>query len=473
MKKTVCYIFIVLSVTIVIQSCVWGAEKYSIGKTDTILIKSDVHFPDAPRISHEGPLTINDALKIALQHNPNINKMIHAVQQSVYIHSASTKERLPVVSTDYNFTWFQKGLDGDFDGVTTPIAYTTSFMWGAHVKMPIYTGGALAYKESIAKFGIDVTRMRFYEAKADLIQEVIINYFNVLKLQNYVKVVAENVERFTQHEDMTRKYFKVGVVGKNNLLEVQAKRANVQQDLIVAEKDLVLANAALKVSMGINIDSKFELEDITTYKEPDFSIDEYYEEAKTHNPSLVAFTFLKKRAEKAMELAKTPTRPKVNAGLSYYRHGRTVALKGDDFFTNNILMGTVIFKWDIFDWFKARDHVMANKEEIEQLIENQKIIGQKIFLDIRQAHLNMLAAKNKFSVAEKGIEYAEENYRITSLRYEERVARSTEVNDALVLVRKSNFNYYKAFFEYNVALAKLERATGSSIHMDLSIKDKK
>ncbi len=262
------------------------------------------------------------------------------------------------------------------------------------------------------------------------------------------------------------KYYNAKTVAKNTLLEVQVKRANAHQDLIVIQKDLKIARAALNVSMGVDIDSRFRLEDIDSCRKIFFSPKECFGVATNYNPSLVAFSYLKEIAEKAISLEKTATRPKVSADFSYYKHGKTPALAGDDYITNDLLIGMVVAEWKVFDWFKTRDLVKAKKKELEMIIDNRRTVGDRVSLDIRRAHLSMQAAESRLRVGEKEIEHAEENYRIARLRYEERVARSIEVNNALVLLRRAGYSYHSAFYEYNTALAKLERVMGTNVELE-------
>jgi len=417
-----------------------------------------------PTIGPVKELGLPEAISIALKNNPDISSMVNAVSKSVYTHAAAAKEWLPTLSTDYMFMGFLQKPEMELGaGESFPLADETSLWWGSHVKMPIYTGNAIQYKKTIAKLGINVSQLRLLEAKADLIQEVTINYFNILRIQNYLSVAAENFERFLKHEDVTRNYFNSGVVAKNTLLEVQTKRANSQQEVIVTEENLKLAKIALNMSMGINIDTEYQLEDIPECRESAYSVEECYELATEQNPSLVAFTYMKERAKKVVALEKTELWPKLFGDFSFYKHGRTPKLAGDDYISNDIWVGMVVAKWKVFDWFKTRDRAKARKKELAILIDKRRSLGDRISVDIKRAHLNMQTAKKKFKAAQQEIEYAEENYRISELRYEHQLAPSIEVNNSLVLLSRARFHYYTAFYQYNVALARLERVIGITI----------
>jgi outer membrane protein TolC len=413
-------------------------------------------------------LTLDEAISTALKNNPSLEAMVKSVQESQYMHSAASKEWLPTLSMDYGFTVFVKKpyMYDTSSGEKFALADYTSYLWGTHVKMPLYTAGVIQYKESIERLGIDISRLRFLEAKADLVQEVTINYFNVLRLQKNLTAVKENLNRYQRHEVLTQEYFNVGLVPKNSFLEIQAKRASTRQDEIVVNKDLKLAEAALCVSMGIDIDAHFKLVDDFSFRAPPYSLDDCFGIAKKQNPSYVAFTYLQKRAQAVMSLEKTESRPKLFAKFSFYKHGKTPALKGDDYVTNDNLTGQIVGEWDVFDWFKTRDRANARKMELEKLIAEQKSASNKISLDIRESYLTLVAARDKFAAVKLEKKFAQENYRVAKLRYKERMAKPTEVNDALVLLRQAEFSYSMAAFEYNVALARLLRVTGANVNLE-------
>ena len=408
-------------------------------------------------------LSLPKAAAIALKNNPTIESMTGAVAKSEYIHSAAKKERLPVLSTDYLINVFDEVPEMEFGGQSYPVTTKNFFMWGVHVKMPIYTGGAITCRENMERLGVDVSKMRLLEAEADLVQEVTINYLNVLRQEDYLKAIKENLIAFQSHEQMTQKYFNADLVAKNYLLEIQAKTANVLQEYIEAEKILKYAKAALNVSMGVPIDSKFFLKPAACQRNFPFMEEECFGLAQTNNPSLVVFKYMEMIAGKAIDLAKAASRPNIYAQGSYYKHGRTIELDHEDYLSNNILLGMVTLDWDVFDWFKTRDLANAKRKELEILKGQYRELNHRVRLDIKQCYLEMEAAIDKVSAAEKEIKYAAENYRISKLRYEELVARSTEVNDAIAQLKQAQFHCYNAYYEYNTAIAKLERIMGVNL----------
>ncbi len=89
-----------------------------------------------------------------------------------------------------------------------------------------------------------------------------------------------------------------------------------------------------------------------------------------------------------------------------------------------------------------------------QGVENQ------LRLDIQKAFLDLQVAENNIGTADRGLEQARENWRITDLQYRNQVATSTEVLDSRSLLNQAESNYYRALYGYRIAQAQLERAVG-------------
>jgi outer membrane protein TolC len=62
--------------------------------------------------------------------------------------------------------------------------------------------------------------------------------------------------------------------------------------------------------------------------------------------------------------------------------------------------------------------------------------------------------------AEKALDQARENFRITNLQYQQQAATSTDVLDANSFLTQADTNYYSAVYSYLDANAALERAIG-------------
>ena len=66
------------------------------------------------------------------------------------------------------------------------------------------------------------------------------------------------------------------------------------------------------------------------------------------------------------------------------------------------------------------------------------------------------------------VDQAQRGYEIASAQYREGLGSQLELTDAEVALRQSEFNYAQAVFDYLVARAQLDQATGSVPMVDVT-----
>lgn len=114
----------------------------------------------------------------------------------------------------------------------------------------------------------------------------------------------------------------------------------------------------------------------------------------------------------------------------------------------------------MWNWGKTGDEVQKRRTELARAHNTFVQIKDGIGLEVKKNYLAMKEAEKNIPVAQKAIEQAEENYRMSEARYTVQVGTSTEVIDAATLLTSARKNYYDALYRYNLAWAALERAMG-------------
>jgi len=126
----------------------------------------------------------------------------------------------------------------------------------------------------------------------------------------------------------------------------------------------------------------------------------------------------------------------------------------------NTLSATLHAEWALWEWGSNFYKVKESKSQL--LMAKAQYANQvdMIKLQVQRAYLEIEEWRQAIEVAKTSIEQAKENYRITEEQYKESITTSTEVLDAQTLLDQSQVNYYSALSNYNIAIARLERAMG-------------
>ena len=271
-------------------------------------------------------------------------------------------------------------------------------------------------------------------------------------------MAEQAVKQFEAQLEVTKAFFEVGIVPKNDLLQAEVKLANAKQGLVKAENDLAVAKASFNTLLRREINAPLSVVDILEYKPFPLRFEESLEEAFEKRPEIKSAGLNIDQAKENVKIARSGFFPTVNLTGNYGRSSEEIGLMGD--LRSEKWTVQALATLTLWDWKKTASKVGENKVKVTQAEDSKVQLIEGITFEVNQDYLNMLQAEKSIGVAEKAIEQAEENLRMNEERYKYQVATATEVLDAVTLLAQARVNYYSALSDFNVAKARLERAMG-------------
>ncbi len=144
------------------------------GKAFLCLLASFVYglAPLAPGQIHakDGPLSVQNCVKIALKNNLKILKKELEKQAQTYYSNAAFKEMLPHFGTDYSYTGRRDAATIVIFGRSTTIYGHDEYKWNLNVKQPIFYGGLLWNRYKEARIDVDLANLALFQAKNEIIK---------------------------------------------------------------------------------------------------------------------------------------------------------------------------------------------------------------------------------------------------------------------------------------------------------------
>ncbi|UCH33058.1 MAG: TolC family protein, partial [Armatimonadota bacterium] len=226
---------------------------------------------------------------------------------------------------------------------------------------------------------------------------------------------------------------------------------------IQARNGLDLSRAALNNAMGVPQDREYDL--ATSFVKPLAEVDDLaalVAQAEQARPETRQVEAQIAAAGAAADLARSAKHPTLGVGWVYNR-----VLDMSAFQVSNwtLALQAAI---TIFDGKQTSAAVARARREQDSARALLEQLRQGIALEVRQAYLSLGSARERIAAAAKGVEQAEEAYRIATVRYDAGVSISVEVIDAEVALSSARNQYAHAVYDYNVGLAQLEYAVGAT-----------
>ena len=284
--------------------------------------------------------------------------------------------------------------------------------------------------------------------------DVVRNYFAAVLAKEMLKVNDEALRSAEANVKKAKDMVEVGMTTDADFLAAEVEAANVNQQKLEAESNVVTTAAALNIALGAP--PEFEFEYTTSIVERYFPIDSREELLRAAFENRADY----KRAEIALEVARARSRgvrdqklPSVNAfgnlGYSspYLANGSTDYTVG------------VNLTYTLFD--------PGRKARIEQTVTAETIaaaeldaLANQIRLEVIRAEQNFKTARARIQVSVKTIEQATEALRIVQDRYKFGLTTFNEVLRAESALVRAKHNLLASRYEYYVSYASVLLATG-------------
>jgi outer membrane protein TolC len=310
---------------------------------------------------------------------------------------------------------------------------------------------------------VDLSKESLETAKLDLVLQVRVGYFTILRAEKFLAVAEQQVTNFEAQLEVTQAFFDVGIVPKNDVLLAEVNLANARQSLVKAANDLATAKASFNILLRREVNTPFEVVDILLHKAFPLSFEESLGEALRVRPEVKTAQLNIDQAKESVKIARSGFFPTISLAGNYSRFSDDPYVSGGIKFSDRWTV-EALATFTLWNWGNTAFKVGENKVKVKQAEDTKNQQIDSITLEVKNDYLNMQVAEKNINTAEKSIEQAEENLRMNEERYKYQVATQTDVVNAVTLLAQARVNYYGALSDFNVAKAQLERAMGRRMY---------
>jgi outer membrane protein len=409
------------------------------------------------------PLTLEESVKIAMERSLTLHSAVVGIAGSEFRRKEAITNFLPWWTGQYGWTLYntpvsigrvQVGIPGAIIPTSKDI-----YNFGTTVNQPIFTGGFNLASYRFAKLGVDLSKETLETTKRDLVLQVRVGYFNILRAEKFLNVAQQQVKQFEAQLEVSKAFFDVGIVPKNDVLLAEVNLANAKQQLVKTANDLATAKASFNILLRREVNTPLEVVDILTYIAFPLSYDQSLGEALRLRPEIKTAQLNIDQAKENVKIARSGFFPTINLAGNYSRLSDNPYVGGGIKFSDGWTV-QALATFTLWNWGNTAFKVGENKVKVTQAEDSKTQLIESITLEVKSDYLNMMTAEKNISVTEKAIEQAEENLRMNEERYKYQVATQTDVVNAVTLLTQARVNYYGALSDFNIAKAQLERGMG-------------
>ena len=322
----------------------------------------------------------------------------------------------------------------------------------------LFAGGRDFYGYQAAARRADAAREMRRGTELDVAMQARLDYIAALREAENVRVTGELLRDLDERLRLTREMFDGGRVPRVYVLRDETERANALQMDAMARSRAQLALIALKTTLGVDLSSPVTLVDALQYAPVPVSVEDGIRQASDSHPDLRTAIKQREATEAEVRAAYGTYFPQVS--LSYMYDGQWSKNRGEASATADGYSVGVVVTLPLFDGFQRENAVKTAKARLDRATQAENLARQQIAKEVNQAALMLTAADKSVEASGKGLEQAEEEFRVMKARFESGRGVQLEILDAQVSLTRARFNAVAALAEYNRALAMWLRATG-------------
>ena len=317
--------------------------------------------------------------------------------------------------------------------------------------MPLYSGGKMTADKQAAQSGTAAALKDAEAVRQSLGGEVARAFFTVQKTRQFVTAAEAAVVSYETNLVIVRQRFDAGSALRADVLDLEVRQAQAQEDLVRARNANALARRVLQNLLGIEGDDFAVADSAPALTAP-------IAREVVSRPEFAAAAERSRAAESQVRSAKSGYLPRVSAfGSMDWNHGWDMDGSGNGYSAG------VLLQWDLFDGRLTRAKVSEARANFEAAREQERKVRLAVNLEAEQARLDLQQAQERLLVGDKAVAQATESLKLTQDRFAQGMALTTQLVDAQTALTAARVRRADAEADVQIATAALRKALGLPI----------
>jgi outer membrane protein len=423
-----------------------------------------------PALAQEAPgrrMTLSEAVSYGLAHSPDLRQSERGVDSARARLSASKGRRLPTVNLDASLTYWdtEQTVDIALPGMEPPPGgleplvvrerLTTSS--SATAVLPLVGQLQIGSQVGVARHGLEASEQDHSALRLEVAAGAASGYLNVLLARATSDIASSREKLVSAQLDRSRVLQQGGVLGRVDVMRLEATLAAARRDAITAASEAASAEDALGVAIGLPEGTRVQTVDNLPDAPgaPPLDPGEAVRVATQRRPELRAARSRAEQAHSGASAELTTLLPTLNA-LGRVEHNTGQGT----FAAENAWFVGLNLSWTVWDWLSNWNSYRAADFEAEQADLAASRLGDQLRLEVRRRARETRAAYDSLAVARAGLTAAEEAFRIQEVRFREGATTTTELLSSETELAEARIGYATSRHAYFLQLAALAQATG-------------
>jgi len=410
--------------------------------------------------------TLSECVDRALKQNADVLVAKKRLEESAGMIIEARAGYLPSLTTAANYEY----LESDYATLAGATPANRPFIWNVYLRLTenIYAGGATRGRLDIARLQKQ-SRLLDYQATVDrVIQDVRIVFYDILRDRADIIVHEQAIAFLQQQENTVRSKFELGTGQKLNVMRASVNLAFEEAALVDSRNRLRNARLLLSELLAIPVttdagDVPFDIAGELKCETTPPPLTDCLTRALTQRPELAARDndITVQRRQLAVDRSELFPHLDLFAGYDIVSEPNRAALVN---YYDGYVAGVQV-SWHIFDGLATKGRLNATRARLSEAETAATAMRRTVQSEVLRAYRDIQCADEQLQTETANVKLAEESLKLATNNFELGLSSQLELLQSRLDLTRAKTAELSARFDYNAALARLQRALGS--HFEL------
>jgi outer membrane protein len=413
-------------------------------------------------------LTVDQAIKLALASNTAYQISQQEVRQYRY-RLMQNFGFLPEVTLQGSKILDQKLMTIEIpplypggESSNVSMRFNKNYAFSFQIVQPVFTGGKIFFNYKNAELDLRLAKEKEKNSQAETVLNVRKMFYNIQIMQELLKAHNEAFSLAESNYNNVKKSFDLGMVSRYDLLRAELAFSATRPDVLRVQNLLETSILGLKLMLGLPGTQEIRLQGELGYRPLQLELAKLLQSSLQNRSELLQVQMQKQKIDNMLKMAWAQYLPNLSLVASYsYQSDNFNFSKNnwDNFF--NISLGV---SFPIFTGLK-RSAQIGEMRVLQKIMDlNVRQLNDATQLEIESKYRTINQEYETIQLGEKNMESAREGVRIAELNYREGMITILELNSSYNELTRAKVNYLQALYNYNIAIAELEKITGINLN---------
>lgn len=344
--------------------------------------------------------------------------------------------------------------------------FTKNYEFTFNITQPLFTGGKIWLNSRNYRWDIQIAKEKEKNSREDTTLNVKRVYYTVQILEQLKKAHQEALTLTENNYNNIKQSYELGMVSQYDLLRAEMAVSSMKPEISRTDNMLERTLSTLKMMIGVPEQTPLQLEGELTYRPFEIDQVECIEQSLNNRSEIIQLDMEMKKMNNVLKMTWAQYIPDIALVGSYTYRSDFFKFKDNKW--ENYGQIAIGLNFPIFPGLKREGQIGQAKVAKKMIELNRKQLSEATVLEVKSKIRTIREEYENILLGEKNVETAREGVRIAELSYKEGLITLLELNSSFNEMTRARVFYLQALFNYNIAIAELDKLTRSQIQGGIS-----